>query len=138
MKVLFKYFILFNIGGLCYIIIELLWRGFSHWSMFFLGGSCFVVLGLINERASWDVPLIAQMAAGAFIITALEFIAGCVLNIWLDMNVWSYADMPYNIMGQICLPYTVLWFFMSGLCIAADDWIRYLFFEEEKPHYKII
>lgn len=133
-----KYFILFGIGGLCYIIIELLWRGFSHWSMFFLGGLCFVLIGLINEYGPEGIPLPVQMVFGAVIITALEFISGYILNIRLDLGVWSYADMPYNILGQICLPYTVVWFFLSGLCIIADDWLRYLFFGEPKPKYKII
>lgn len=35
-----KYLLLFNIGGVLYIGIELAWRGWSHWSMFILGGDC--------------------------------------------------------------------------------------------------
>ena len=37
------------IGGLLYTWIEMLWRGYTHWTMFLLGGGCFVVLGLLNE-----------------------------------------------------------------------------------------
>lgn len=99
-----KYLFLFSFGGIVYILIELLWRGYSHWSMFVLGGACFLLLGLINEKYTWDIPLFIQMLIGSFIITIMEFIAGCILNLWLGLNVWSYADMPYNILGQICLP----------------------------------
>ncbi len=135
---LLKYSFLFSFGGIVYLLIELLWRGYSHWSMFILGGLCFVLLGLINEKYTWDVPLPIQMIIGTFIITLLEFITGCILNLWLGLDVWSYSDMPLNIMGQICLPYMILWFLLSPVCIITDDYIRYLFFDEEKPKYKLV
>ena len=120
-----KYFFLFSFGGIVYVLIEMLWRGYSHWSMFILGGICFVLLGLI------------QMLIGTFIITLMEFIFGCIFNLLLNLNVWDYYDLPFNIMGQICLPYMFLWFLLSPVCIVVDDYIRYLFFNEEKPHYKL-
>ena len=43
-----KYFILFGIGGIAYVVIELLWRGYSHWSMFALGGLCFLLIGRLK------------------------------------------------------------------------------------------
>lgn len=97
-----------------------------------------MLIGRINERSRGRIPLLLQMAMGAVIITVLEFITGYIINIKLGMNVWSYYDMPYNIMGQVCLPYMILWFFLSLLCILADDYLRYFLFAEEKPHYKLI
>lgn len=138
MKKALKYLFLFFFGGIVYILIELLWRGFSHWSMGVLGGMCFVLLGLINERYTWDIPLWIQMLLGSFIITLLEFIAGCILNLHFHLNIWDYYDMPFNILGQICLPYMILWFFLSPICIVADDYIRYIFFDEEKPTYHLL
>lgn len=137
MAKILKYLFLFSFGGIVYLLIELLWRGYSHWSMFILGGACFVLLGLMNQQYTRQIPLFIQMLFGAFIITALEFIAGCILNIWLGLNVWDYSNMPYNIMGQICLPYMVLWFLLSPVCIIVDDYMRYLFFDEEQPHYQL-
>lgn len=127
--------VLFCIGGIAYILIELLWRGYSHWSMFFLGGLCFLVLGLINENTSWETPVFFEMLLGAFIITALEFVFGYVLNIRLRLDVWDYSDMPYNIMGQVCLPYMALWFVLSFFCIIIDDNLRFYLFGEEKKKY---
>lgn len=138
MKKLLEYVFLFFFGGIVYILIELLWRGYSHWSMCILGGTCFVLLGLINERYTWDIPLWIQMLIGAFIITVLEFTAGCILNLHFGLHVWDYYDMPFNILGQVCLPYMILWFFLSPVCIIADDYIRYVFFDEEKPKYHFI
>ncbi|MCC8169916.1 MAG: hypothetical protein LIO59_06090 [Oscillospiraceae bacterium] len=131
-----KYSILFALGGIFYLLTELLWRGYSHWSMFVLGGLCFVLIGIINEFFTFDIPLFIQMIIGAFIITALEFITGCIVNLKFHLNVWNYYGMPMNIMGQICLPYTLLWFLLSPVCIIVDDYLRYMFFDEEKPHYK--
>jgi uncharacterized membrane protein len=78
------------------------------------------------------------MLIGSLIITVLEFITGYVVNIKLGLNVWSYYDMPYNIMGQVCLPYTLLWFVLSLVCIIADDKLRVYLFGEERRQYRII
>ena len=96
-----------------------------------------LLLGLINKKYTWDIPLLIQMLIGTFIITLMEFIFGCIFNLLLNLNVWDYYDLPFNIMGQICLPYMFLWFLLSPVCIVVDDYIRYLFFNEEKPHYKL-
>lgn len=61
LKLLCKYSFLFDIGGALYVLIELIWRGWSHWTMFVLGGLCFVMLGLINEVLEWDTPLWQQV-----------------------------------------------------------------------------
>ncbi|MGM9936330.1 MAG: hypothetical protein ACI38A_03205 [Candidatus Ornithomonoglobus sp.] len=129
---MFKNTILFALGGIFYVIIELLWRGRSHWSMFILGGVCFVLIGVINEKSRGRLPLLLQGALGALIITALEFVTGYIVNIKLHMNVWSYYDAPLNIMGQVCLPYMILWFFVSIGCVLADDYLKYYLFGEEK------
>ncbi len=137
-KIGLKYAFLLVIGGLVYILIELFFRGQTHISMFFLGGVCFISVGLINEVFSWKTPLIIQMIIGGMIITHLEFISGCVLNLLLGLNVWDYSNMYGNILGQICPLFSFIWVMMSGVAIILDDWIRYLFFGEEKPHYTII
>ncbi|MDD6483880.1 MAG: hypothetical protein PUF72_04800 [Clostridiales bacterium] len=133
-----KQFILFSLGGIFYIIIELLWRGSSHWTMFFLGGLCFLLIGLMNEFFTFEIPLLPEMLIGAFLITLLEFITGYIVNIKLGMNVWDYSYLRFNIMGQVSLFYSVLWFILSGVCIIVDDWLRYILFGEEKPHYKLV
>ena len=137
MRYVIKYFILFSIGGIAYFLGEILWRGWSHWTMFVLGGTCFVLIGVINEFFSFETPFIIQMIIGAFIITALEFAAGCILNLRLNMNIWDYSDMPMNILGQICLPYVFGWFLLTPACIVLDDYLRHYFFDEEKPRYRL-
>lgn len=134
-KDLFKYFVLGNIGGIVYVIIELLYRGHSHWTMYFVSAISFILIGLINEYISWDMKLWKQMLIGAVIVTAMEFIFGYIINIKLGWHVWDYSALPLNIMGQICLPFSVIWFFISFIAIVADDYLRYWLFGEEEPHY---
>lgn len=130
--------VLFSVGGAIYIMMELLWRGYSHWTMFIVGGMCFVLVGLLNELLTFEMSLVYQMAIGACIITQIEFISGCIINLWLGWNVWDYSDMPFNVYGQICMPYMVLWFLLSGAAIILDDYLRYWWFGEERPKYKIL
>ena len=132
-----KYLILGTIGGLIYVLLELIWRGYSHWTMFLLGGICFVLLGLINEILDWDTPLTLQMLIGCTVITVLEFITGCVVNLWLGWNVWDYSDLKFNILGQISLFSSIGWYFISLVGITLDDWLRYRLFGEKKPRYKL-
>lgn len=130
-------FVLGGTGGLIYVLIEMLWRGYSHWTMFIVGGICFVLIGAINEIFTFDMSLILQMAVSFILITGVEFISGCIINRWLGWNVWDYSDMPFNIIGQVCLPYMGLWFLLSAVGIVLDDYLRYWWFGEEKPHYKL-
>ena len=132
-----KHVILFTIGGSIYYCIECIYRGYSHWTMAILGGICFVLIGGINEYISWDTPLRKQGLIGSAIVTSLEFVTGCIVNLWLGWNVWDYSDTPFNILGQICIPFSIIWFFISLLAIIVDDYIRYWIFGEEKPKYKL-
>ena len=132
----FKDPILFLIGGAVYYFIELAYRGHSHPSMFFVGGLCFLLIGSLNEHVfSWTMPLNSQMTLSAFIITAIEFIAGFILNIILRLNIWNYYDQPYNLLGQICLLYTCLWYFLSLPAILLDDYLRDKWFGEDRETY---
>lgn len=138
-----KYLILFGIGGTVYYLIECIFhliakgQAYSHWTMFILSGLLFVVLGSINELFSRETPLIIQSVIGATIVTVLEYITGCIVNIWLGWNVWDYSNLSFSLHGQINLFFSIAWIILSAIAIIVDDWLRYWWFDEEKPHYKI-
>lgn len=69
-------------------------------------------------------------------ITLIEFISGCVINIWLNLGVWDYSNQALNILWQVCLLYSGFWYLLSIVAIVLDDYLRYWFFNEEKLHYK--
>ena len=132
-----KVVLLFVFGGLMYMGVEILFRGYTHFSMFFVGGLCFVLVGGINEKLPWNMAFVSQMMIASLLVTAVEFAAGVILNLVLGLGVWDYSTLPYNLLGQISLIFSVGWFFLSAIGILLDDWMRYLIYGEERPHYKI-
>ena len=133
-----KYLFLFIVGGFSYFYMEILFRGFSHFSMIICGGLAFILCGLIDQVIKYNLSLISQMLISTCIITVLELITGYIVNIRLHLNVWDYSRLPYNFHGQICIAYSFIWLILSFLCITADDLIRWKIFDEEKPKYKLM
>ncbi len=112
MKRSLRFFLLFCIGGGAYNLIELLWRGHTHWSMFVVGGGCFHLIGrtgnALRGHSRW---LIGGACAAA--VTAVEYLSGCVLNLHFKLGVWDYSHLFGNLHGQVCLLYSALWGFLS-------------------------
>lgn len=135
MKTFFKYFILFSLGGLIYMMLEIIFSGSTHWTMGILGAVCFILIGLINSYS--ELPLYKQMLMGAIIVTVLEFAAGVFLNLYLQLDIWNYSQLPFNILGQICLPFSCLWFLLCLPAILLDDYVRSSLFGEPWHHYKL-
>lgn len=138
LKLFIKSLTLFLAGGAIYYAMEMFFRGRSHWSMFIVGGICFLLCGGLNENLSFDMSLLLQGVICSCIITAVEFMAGCILNLWLGLEIWDYSSMPMNLLGQICLPFSLLWILGGIIAVVVDDYLRYWLFGEEKPHYKFI
>ncbi len=106
--------ILFLAGGMLYCLIEILFRGYTHWSMGITGGVCMVFLYEIMTKT--NLPIWAQCLLGSAIITFFEYGVGVFVNLYMHWNVWDYSDMPLNIQGQICVPFMIIWYF---ICIPA-------------------
>lgn len=115
--------IIFVIFGFLYICLELLYRGRTHISMFFVGGLCGILIGLINDNTP-DISLFYQCILGTIIVTLIEFISGCYLNIYLGLGVWDYSYVPFNLLGQVCLPFSIIWMFLSIPVIYLDDYLK--------------
>ena len=137
LKAILKHAVLALCGGCVYFLIEMVWRGHSHWTMAVLGGVCFVLIGDINEFIPWNMPLILQGAIGSGIVTVLELASGIILNLWLGLGIWDYSNMPFNLLGQICLPFTLLWVALSIVAVVLDDGLRYWLFGEDRPTYTL-
>lgn len=101
-------------GGLIYALIEILFRGYTHWTMIIVGGLavlCLYSIAGMREKV-WK-----KWIMGAAAILAIEFVAGIILNIILGWGVWDYSGYRYHLYGQICLPFALCWF---ALCIPGN------------------
>ena len=114
MKQVKKYGLFFIIGAIGYAAVEIIWRGYTHLSMMIAGGCCFIMFSLVSSLLGGKSILLKALAC-AVGITAIELVFGLIFNVWLGMNVWDYSDMPFNLLGQICPSFTLLW---VGIAIA--------------------
>lgn len=115
------------LGTVLYPIGEIIWRGRTHISMAFAGGlSAFLIyLALTSPK----IPsLFWRATLGAAAVTGVEFLFGAVCNLWLGLGVWDYRKMPYQLLGQICLPFSLLWW---GICFVLG--IGFMLFRKIPP-----
>lgn len=125
LKKLGIYLIVGVVGGVLYFLIELLYRGYSHWSMFLLGGIAFLFCGAQGRAVKWRDPLIKQLMRCGIFIAVAELMTGLLVNRWLGLRIWDYSDLPFNVMGQIC-PHFIVAF--MGLCIIGIPLSGYLMY----------
>ena len=139
-KILCHIFI-FLLSGTVYYGMEILFKKShtSHWSMFLLAGfaGLFFIDGL-NDLFSFEMDYLLQILICTIAITAGEYVVSITLN--QNYTIWDYRNMPFNIGGQVCLPFCFIWMFLSAIFIPFLDWVEWAIFDHkqsEKPYYKI-
>lgn len=129
--------------GTLYFFLEVIWKSLNgrpetiSWTMLLLAIFLAIPLERFGAELPWDMSLFVQALICTGAITAAEFCAGCVLNLWLNLNIWDYSSMPGNLLGQICPQFIVLWFFLAVFIIVMLDWMRYSIEGGERPYYSI-
>lgn len=131
-------------GGTVYFLLEVAFKTtIGHperisWTMLVVA----ILLTVPVERAGaelpWSCPLWLQALACAALVTAVELVAGVVINLWLGLGVWDYSHLPGNLWGQICPQFSALWWGLCLVFIPIFDWLRWAVESaksEEKPHY---
>ena len=113
-KAVKKYALCFALGGIGYAAIEVIWRGYTHWSMMIAGGVCFIIFSVVEERLR-ERSLLLKAVLCALGVTMVEFVFGVIFNLILGMAVWDYSHIPFNILGQVCPVFSLLW---VGIAIA--------------------
>ena len=110
--------LVFVLGGTAYGLIEVLFRGHTHWTMVLTGGACVTTLYLL---LGWfdTQPLTTAALVGTAVITLYEFAVGCIVNLRLGWNVWDYSGMTGNVMGQICPQFSLVWFFLCFVFLGS-------------------
>lgn len=113
----------FSVGYIIYPLIEISFRGFTHWSMAIAGGICVLSIHLINIRCVLKSYFI-KCLIGSVIITLIEFIVGCIVNIYLKLNVWDYSHHSFNLLGQICPLFSAFWFVLCIPIFSISNFIK--------------
>lgn len=104
--------IVFGIGSFTYALIEVIFRGYTHWTMFITGGIVFCVLySAFNYFRNENI--IKVIFLGAIMITTIEYSVGCIVNLTFKMKVWDYSGKALNLYGQICPLFFLAWLGIS-------------------------
>ena len=119
----FEMIFVFLIGAFGYGLLELVWRGRTHYSMLITGGVCFFIIYFLNLQYA-DKGLFFKCFVGMVAITAVEFAVGIVVNKVFQLQVWDYSALRYNVMGQISLLYSVFWFLLGIPLAYLVPWIH--------------
>ena len=114
----------FALGSILYGLTEILWRGWTHWTMLLCGGICFTLMYLVSGS---ELSLVKKWLLSTCIITTVEFVAGCIVNLRLHWQVWDYSSLPFNLLGQICPRFILMWFALSIPGVALCTWLHRLF-----------
>ena len=133
---------LFLSCGFIYCMIEILFRGWSHWSMFVLAGFLGVFcVDSVNNVLSFDCDYIVQILISTILCIIGEGISGIILNVWLQLNVWDYSKMAFGtfFFGQCNVIFCVAWALIIGLfaIFYCDAYNYYILKIEPCPYYII-
>lgn len=111
------------IAGGIYLLIELAWRGRTHWTMLPLAAAIFICAGALDE-VERPPSIWQQVILGTTIATSLEFVAGLILNVWLGLGIWDYSNLPGNVLGQICPQFTLAWAVLVLISIRIENFMH--------------
>lgn len=132
---------IFLFSGSVYYAMEIVFKKShkSHWTMFILAGLAGAIfIDGLNNLFSYEMDFLLQIFICSTTITVGELIVGLIWN--QDYGIWNYTNMPFNYMGQICLPFYFLWMLLSAIFIPFLDYIEWRVFDykpETPPYYKI-
>jgi len=126
MDIYMEYIYIFIFGGIGYGMLEILWRGYTHWTMLITGGICFLLIYVISIAFSF-MPVIIRSLMCCLAISAVEFAVGCLVNLKLGWQVWDYSGNAFNIKGQVCVMYSSLWFALSLVLVPLCVEMKKLF-----------
>ena len=118
----------FVLGGGAYGLMEILFRGHTHWTMLVTGGACALTpqghwfnqyVPEVKNSGLLAQPLAISALAGAVIITVYELAVGLLVNVKFGWHVWDYSAQPGNVLGQICPTFTAIWFVVCFLFLSG-------------------
>lgn len=135
--------LLWTWGGTVYYFLEVIWKLLREeperisWTMLVVAIILCVPVERCGAELPWSCPLWLQALACAALVTAVELVAGLILNVWLCLGVWDYSNLPGNLWGQICPQFAAVWWGLCLMFIPVFDWLRWTVEGGTKPHYML-
>lgn len=130
---------IFIISGLIYTMLELMWRGRTHWTMFLCAGLCGLVMANVNNHLlEFDTDFLKQVVVSALCCTGFEFLFGIMFN--GDFSIWDYRGLwgTIHILGdQVNILFFGVWIIISVFSLPFLDWLQWKLGLAEKPYYRI-
>ena len=128
--ILLEYGIMYLLGAAGYGALELLWRGYTHWTMLLTGGFCLcTIYGIATHSRE---KLLKQWIMSAAVITTAEFVVGCIVNLRLGWNIWDYSGRAVHLMGQICPAFFFVWLLISVFAVGGCKWLKKALFAKPR------
>ena len=97
----------------------------------FLTATYCVLVPFLAWRVFHRRPDRYNLLAAFLCITGVGLVLGLVLNCLLGFDIWDYSNVPLNLLGQVCLPYSFLWMGISLPAMALCELCREDSLEEQ-------
>ena len=131
--------VIFVVSGFTYTMLELLWRGRTHWTMFICAGLCGLVMANINNNLlEFNTDFREQVFVSALLCTTMEFFFGIIFN--GDFQIWDYRGTwgTIHALGdQVNILFFGIWALISFFALPLLDWMQWKLGLAEKPYYRI-
>jgi len=104
----------------------------SIYSGILAGFLSLIIAFLCDSNKYFYLKAYQKVIIGGSLITISELISGIILNLWLNLSIWSYTS-KFNLLGQIELKNCLCWFFIiAPLIIILDSHLTYYIYNEDK------
>lgn len=77
--------------------------------------------------------LLFLFLGGMLLATAVEFVAGFLLDRLFHARWWDYSDKPFNVHGYICLEFSIIWGLVIVFCVRVVQPVISLHTPAETP-----
>lgn len=136
MKRLINFLCIGLFSSFIYLSIELLWRGFTHWTMGLLAFFVGIILSIINDEVlEFDDWYEFQVIFGTIICVIFEALFGAIFN--QNFDIWDYRGLPFTFCnGQLNLIFCGAWAIIVIFGLPMLDWLQYLLKEGPRPYYR--
>ena len=134
------YFLIYSFGGWIVEVIfhavalgKVINRGFLNGPVCpVYGFGVLSVFALINtlQSSGRQMSDVMLFVFGVILATAVELIAGWLLDVCFHARWWDYSDKPLNFHGYICLEFSLIW----GLAIVMVVKVFQKYVESQASH----